>query len=154
MCIRDSLVVACDGAKSPLRQLAGLPSYPGPHRQTAIVTNLSVERDHDNTAFQRFLPSGPLALMPFGPRRMSLVWTMKIAEAENLYALDDADFAAAVYAAFGPSLGEIQALNPRRLWPLIPAIMPKLTGEQLVLAGDAGHVIHPLAGQGLSLIHI
>jgi 2-polyprenyl-6-methoxyphenol hydroxylase-like FAD-dependent oxidoreductase len=115
------------------------------------VTNLSVERGHDNTAFQRFLPSGPLALMPFGPHRMSLVWSVDNAEADRLYALDDADFAAAVYAAFGPSLGGIQAPNPRRLWPLIPAIMPKLTGDQLVLAGDAGHVIHPLAGQGYNL---
>ena len=145
------LVVACDGANSPLRQLAGLPSYPESHRQTAIVTNLSVERDHENTAFQRFLPSGPLALMPFGSHRMSLVWTIKSAEAEHFYALDDADFAAAVYAAFGPSLGGIQAPNPRRLWPLTPTIMPKLTGDQLVLAGDAGHVIHPLAGQGYNL---
>jgi 2-octaprenyl-6-methoxyphenol hydroxylase len=145
------LVVACDGAKSPLRQLAGLPCYPESHRQTAIVTNLSVERDHDNTAFQRFLPSGPLALMPFGPHRMSLVWSVDNTEADRLYALDEADFAAAVYAAFGPSLGGIQAPNTRRLWPLIPAIMPKLTGDQLVLAGDAGHVIHPLAGQGYNL---
>ena len=145
------LVVACDGAKSPLRQLAGLPSYPESHRQTAIVTNLSVERDHGNTAFQRFLPSGPLALMPFGSHGMSLVWTMKSAEANHIYALDDADFAAAVYSAFGPSLGGIQSPNPRRLWPLIPATMPKLTCEQLVLAGDAGHVIHPLAGQGYNL---
>ena len=84
-------MVACDGAKSPLRQLAGLPSYPESHRQTAIVTNLSVERDHGNTAFQRFLPSGPLALMPFGSHGMSLVWTMKSAEADHIYALDDAD---------------------------------------------------------------
>ncbi len=145
------LIVACDGANSQLRELAAMRRLMATHRQTAIVANLRVERDHDNTAFQRFLPTGPMALMPHGAHHLSLVWTLPKTEADKLHRCDDDTFSAAVYAGFGDYLGGIHLDGPRWLWPLIPAVMPELTSPQLILAGDAGHVIHPLAGQGYNL---
>ena len=94
------LVVACDGAKSKLRDFAGIRSLAEPHRQTAIVANLTLERDHANIAYQRFLPGGPLALMPHGPFRASLVWTLPKAEADHFLALDEAGFATGTIGRF------------------------------------------------------
>ena len=145
------LVVACDGAKSKLRDFAGIRSLAEPHRQTAIVANLTLERDHANIAYQRFLPSGPLALMPHGPFQASLVWTLPKAEADHFMALDEANFANVLLATFGKTLGELQLDGSRLGWPLEPTISRKMTGPHLILAGDASHAIHPLAGQGYNL---
>jgi 2-polyprenyl-6-methoxyphenol hydroxylase-like FAD-dependent oxidoreductase len=112
---------------------------------------LALERDHDNTAFQRFLPDGPIALMPSGDHLASLVWTLPKQTAKTLLSADDDVFDQACNAAFGPHLGVMHVVGKRFGWPLRPTWMPKLGTDQLLFAGDAGHHIHPLAGQGYNL---
>ena len=145
------LVIACDGAKSQLVEASRLRKFISAHRQTAIVGSLVLERDHDNTAFQRFLPDGPIALMPSGDHLASLVWTLPKQSAETLLNANDDIFDQACNTAFGPHLGFIRATGKRFGWPLRPTWMPKLGTDQLLIAGDAGHHIHPLAGQGYNL---
>lgn len=145
------LVIGCDGGKSALRNNSNLKYFMSPHRQTAIVGSLRLEHDHDNTAFQRFLPNGPIALMPSGERLASLVWTMPKTTAETLLEASDEAFNQACNIAFGPQLGALQISGKRFGWQLQPTWMPRLGVDNLLFAGDAGHHLHPLAGQGYNL---
>jgi 2-octaprenyl-6-methoxyphenol hydroxylase len=145
------LVIACDGAKSPLRDSTHLRHFTASHRQTAIVGSLRLERDHENTAFQRLLPDGPIALMPSGDRLASLVWTMPKTAADTIMAASDEAFNQACNAAFGTQLGAMEIIGARLAWPLQPTWMPRLGTDHLLFAGDAGHHLHPLAGQGYNL---
>ena len=145
------LVIACDWAKSQLVNASQLRKFTVAHRQTAIVGSLELERDHENTAFQRFLPEGPIALMPSDDHLASLVWTLPKQTAETLLDADDDVFNQACNAAFGPHLGVMRVNGKRFSWPLRPTWIPRLATDHLLLAGDAGHNIHPLAGQGYNL---
>ena len=145
------LVIACDGAKSQLVDASRLRKFTSAHRQTAIVGSLALELHHDNTAFQRFLPDGPIALMPSGDHMASLVWTLPKQTAETLLSADNDIFDEACNSAFGPHLGVMRVVGKRFGWPLRPTWMPKLGADKLLFAGDAGHHIHPLAGQGYNL---
>ena len=149
--LKCQLVVACDGANSKLRDYASIRAFTEPHRQTAIIANLTSERAHENTAFQRFLPGGPIALMPHGERRLSLVWSLPKDEASKILGLDEDEFAGLVLASFGNTLGGLKLDGPRLSWPLKPTITRKMTSHNLILAGDASRAIHPLAGQGYNL---
>ena len=149
--LHAALVVACDGARSRLAEAAGLDLRETRQTQTAIVTILEAERHHDDTAFQRFLPTGPFALMPLDGTRLSLVWTLPNAEAERLLAVDDTAFEAACLEAFGPGLGYLRHAGKRLVWPLRPSWRRRISAPGLILAGDAAHAIHPLAGQGYNL---
>ena len=153
--IETALVVACDGARSMMAELAGLGRREERQRQTEIVTTLRAERPHEGTAFQRFLPTGPFALMPgpgdAGGYKMSLVWTLPNDTAQQLIAGDNASFEAACLKAFGSRLGYLALAGKRLAWPLQPTWRRRITAPGLVLAGDAAHSIHPLAGQGYNL---
>lgn len=149
--LRTALIVACDGARSRLAEDAGLGRRETRQTQTAIVTILEAERHHDDTAFQRFLQTGPFALMPLDGNRLSLVWTLPNNEADRLLAADDTAFEAACLEAFGPALGYLRLAGTRLAWQLRPSWRRRITAPGLVLAGDAAHAIHPLAGQGYNL---
>lgn len=154
--LRAALAVACDGARSAMAEMAGLGLREEHQQQTAIVTTLHAERHHGDTAWQRFLPGGPFALMPATAtagtgHAMSLVWTLPNAEAERLIDAEETVFEAACLEAFGPRLGYLRLAGARLAWPLRPSWRKRISAPGLVLAGDAAHAIHPLAGQGYNL---
>lgn len=159
--IHARLAIAADGAHSALRGLAGLEVVSHDYAQRGVVAYVGTARPHADTAWQRFLPGGPLALLPcthdlFAKNASrggigSIVWTLPEAEAVRVLALEDAAFAAEVTRAFDGRLGAMQPLCRRIAFPLRRQLASGHVQGRVLVVGDAAHVVHPLAGQGVNL---
>jgi 2-octaprenylphenol hydroxylase len=144
-------VVGADGGQSVARRLAGIGREGWEYGQTAVVAHLSPEHPHRQTAWQRFLPTGPIALLPLADGRVSLVWTTTPEEAVELHATTAEEFSRRVSEASDHALGRLTLASGRADFPLALWHAREYVRPRLALVGDAAHTIHPLAGQGVNL---
>ena len=149
--IEASLLVAADGARSKLRERAGIATHGWDYDQSGIVVTVGHERDHQGRAEEHFLPAGPFAILPLKGKRSSLVWSETRREAARIVALPDDEFHAELEKRFGLHLGEVKALDRPRAFPLGYFVARSFIADRMALIGDAAHVIHPIAGQGLNM---
>lgn len=149
--IRGSVLLAADGSDSAVRRLLGLSVAGYRYEQTAIVAHVATALPHRDTAWQRFLPGGPLALLPLRDGRSSLVWSLPADDARRLLAADDDEFAAALRAASAGVLGDVTGCSARAAFELQALHALRYTAPRIALLGDAAHTVHPLAGQGMNL---
>ena len=149
--VRARLLVAADGATSPIRTQLGIAVRERDYGQRAIVAHVGTERAHESTAWQRFQPGGPLAFLPLVDGRCSIVWSLQGNEAQRVLALDDAAFCAELGCALDFRLGNITSTTRRLAFPLRMRLAERYVVGRTLLIGDAGHAVHPLAGQGLNL---
>jgi 2-octaprenyl-6-methoxyphenol hydroxylase len=145
------LLVGADGARSVIRERAGIANTGWNYDQAAIVTTVAHEREHHGRAEEHFLPAGPFAILPLTGKRCSIVWTETAREAERIVALPDREFHDELEKRFGLKLGDIEVAGPRRAFPLGLFTARAFIAERLALIGDAAHIIHPIAGQGLNM---
>lgn len=145
------LLVGADGGHSSVRQLLDIGQKVIDYHQTALVTTVRTELPHHNTAFERFTPSGPLALLPVGKRLSAVVWTRTSEEAEALLMGSEADFLRELQDCFGYRLGELSLVEQRLAFPLSLIRAESLVSGRAVIIGNAVHQLHPVAGQGFNL---
>ncbi len=147
--ITTDLLVGADGSSSRVRDCVGIDVSRIQYQQSAIVTHLRPEHDHEATAWQRFLPTGPIALLPLSDGRVSTVWSTN--EPDNALAADDETLGRLLTEASDAVLGELTVDGPRGSFPLNAHHARNYVTENIVLVGDAAHAVHPLAGQGANL---
>lgn len=154
--LETGLLLACDGANSPCRQLAKIDVRKSDYQQVALIANVATDKPHNNKAFERFTEFGPIAILPLitlknAQSRCSLVWTMSVEESERLLKLNDDEFCSQLELAFGSWLGAITQVGKRDAYPLVLLQAQQQTYHRMALIGNASHTIHPIAGQGFNL---
>ncbi len=145
------LVVAADGARSAVRAALGVAASVEDYGQQAVAAHLDTARFHEYTAFERFTPDGPLAVLPIGEGRSSVVWTLAPGAARRALELCDDAFIARLQAAFGLRLGRFNRVGRRQAYPLALTQSERLTAPRAAILGNAAQSLHPVAGQGFNL---
>lgn len=149
--LEAKLVIAADGAQSAVRTALGIGARIDDYGQHAVSAHLDTARFHDYTAYERFTPAGPLAILPIGEGRSSVVWTLAPEAATRALDLDDATFLLELQAAFGLRLGRFTRVGRRQAYPLALTQAERLTAPRAVILGNAAQSLHPVAGQGFNL---
>lgn len=149
--VRSRLIVAADGARSRIRNSAGIGTKGWQYWQSCVTARIKTEKPHNNTAFERFWPSGPMGVLPLSGNRCQVVWTAPHAEAKALKELDESEFLKLLEQRTGGVLGHLELESQRFLFPVQLMQSDRYTQSRLALIGDAAHCCHPVGGQGLNM---
>lgn len=149
--LQTRLLVAADGARSPIRAQAGIGTQGWKYWQSCVASTIKPEKCHDNIAYERFWPTGPMGVLPLPGNRCQVVWTAPHAEAKALQELDEKEFLALLEQYTAGQLGRLELAGPRALYPVQLMQSDRYVLPRLALIGDAAHCCHPVGGQGLNM---